>query len=73
MERMEEFIVSLYKKLHRTAGLTGPVPKGPFLRMTYEEAMSRHGVDKPDLRIKGLVSLFFLRCTAQTNDIDPPH
>lgn len=42
-----------------TAGAEFELPPNsfvPFQTMRYEIAMRRHGVDKPDLRIKDLVS-----------------
>jgi len=45
MGLMEEMIRSLFAKV-----LEVPLPK-PFPRMTHAEAVSRYGVDRPDLRI----------------------
>jgi aspartyl-tRNA synthetase len=57
MQVVESLVKSVYRKF---AGLgtafESPLPDSPFIRMTYEETMSEHGSDKPDLRIKGLVS-----------------
>lgn len=56
MRRMEKFIVDLYTSLHGQGLALKTLPKLPFLRMTYEQAMALHGVDKPDLRISDSVS-----------------
>lgn len=37
--------------------VNAPLPTEPFLQMPYQHAMSRHGSDKPDIRINALVSL----------------
>lgn len=54
MTRTEHFIHSLIDGLIKTyphQELTIRLPKPPFPRMTYHEAMHKHGSDKPDLRI----------------------
>ncbi|ESZ98310.1 hypothetical protein SBOR_1303 [Sclerotinia borealis F-4128] len=57
-----EIVESLVKVMHeqisheRVGVLDNPeLPEGCFPRMTYEEAMSKHGSDKPDLRILDLI------------------
>lgn len=58
MKRMESFIVDMWKLRQKLwAGSDKDVPTAPFMRMTYDNAMRFHGVDKPDLRIKDLVCL----------------
>lgn len=58
MKRMESFIVDMWKLRQKLwAGSEREIPSAPFIRMTYDNAMRFHGVDKPDLRIKDLVGL----------------
>lgn len=61
MKRMESFIVDMWKLRQKLwAGSDRDIPSAPFMRMTYDNAMRFHGVDKPDLRIKDLVGLSIL-------------
>lgn len=58
MHRIEDLIAALWYWRSRNWPGSSPELRKPFLRMTYDEAMKKHGVDKPDLRIKDLVRLF---------------
>ncbi|MFA7589085.1 MAG: aspartate--tRNA ligase [Acholeplasmataceae bacterium] len=49
---IEKMFVYLYKKV------LGKTIKTPFLRMPYDEAMSKYGSDKPDLRFELLLEDF---------------
>jgi len=57
MTEVEDIIRNVYGNFLQPHGpIETPLPDSPhFLRMPYEEAMSKHGSDKPDLRIQGLV------------------
>jgi aspartyl-tRNA synthetase len=57
MRRVEQLIKSIYKKFVRFGTpVKSPLPDAPFHRVTYDTAMSKFGSDKPDIRLKGLVS-----------------
>ncbi len=62
MKEVEGLVKGLwgYASASTGAGREGvevaPLPWGRFSRMTYAEVMSRHGIDKPDLRIVDTIS-----------------
>ncbi|MDE1176909.1 MAG: aspartate--tRNA ligase [Edaphobacter sp.] len=48
---VEGFLSAAFK----TAGIT--LPSGPFLQMSYDDAIRRYGIDKPDMRLPAMVEL----------------
>ncbi len=58
MDRVESLIQHLYHNSLGSGGISmikASFPTDPLYQMTYDEAMSSHGSDKPDLRINALV------------------
>lgn len=48
---VEGFLGAAFK----TAGIT--LPEGPFLQMSYDDAIRKYGIDKPDMRLPAMVEL----------------
>ena len=74
MYEVEFFIKRLYEKISEMA--LGPelfLPNIAFPRMTYSDAMSKHGSDKPDLRIRDLVNCFPGLDFTQLTSTDPSY
>lgn len=61
MHRVEELMKAIWREFSEQT------PAPIFERMGYHDAMSKHGSDKPDLRIPGLVSSDFSFSTAKAN------
>jgi aspartyl-tRNA synthetase len=57
MKRVEDLIKAMYRHFAKAGTfIKTPLHGSQFIRMPYDEAMSTHGSDKPDLRITPLVS-----------------
>jgi aspartyl-tRNA synthetase len=71
--RQEDVFLVVENFLREAFGAVGVVLPTPFPRITYDEAMRRYGIDKPDLRMPGLtdVRAAFGETDLQTLAIDP--
>jgi aspartyl-tRNA synthetase len=57
MKRVEQFVKALYCNVTHPDFSLPSLDQAPFYRMDYNEAMTEHGSDKPDLRLPGLVCI----------------
>ena len=55
--RQEDVFLVVETFLREAFGAVGVVLPTPFPRITYDEAMRRYGIDKPDLRMPGLTDV----------------
>ena len=71
--RQEDVFVVVENFLREAFAAVGVVLSTPFPRITYDEAMRRYGIDKPDLRMPGLIDVrsAFRDEDLQTLAIDP--
>ena len=71
--RQEDVFQVVENFLREAFGAVGVVLPTPFPRITYDEAMRRYGIDKPDLRMPGLtdVRAAFREEDLQALAIDP--
>ncbi len=74
MQRVESLIKSIYQKFAKPGALLeAKLTDAPFFRISYDEAMSGHGSDKPDFRIRGLVRYPNPSYRAITDSLDPSY
>lgn len=73
-EVVEGLVRSVYETFSTDADVTLP-PNSfvPFRNMSYQDAMKYHGVDKPDLRIKDLVSWTLMERNLKLTSLDTRH